>query len=92
MFSEPRINVIASDEGFSVEVLGRTGLLYTEGSKSMFIDSEVLNAGEIAVVKKSISAWKPPHDREIIDDNKHDAILDNIRRAFRFRKTSIDVW
>jgi hypothetical protein len=42
MFEIPRVNVIQSDEGFSVEVLGRTGLLYTEGSKSLHIDSEVL--------------------------------------------------
>ena len=34
MFKIARTNVIESDAGFSVEVLGRTGLLYTEGLKS----------------------------------------------------------
>jgi hypothetical protein len=42
MFTIPRNNVIESDEGFSVEVLGRTGLLYTEGARSLQIDSEIL--------------------------------------------------
>lgn len=42
MFNEPRVNVIACDEGFSVEVLGHIGLTYTEGPRRMFIDSELL--------------------------------------------------
>jgi hypothetical protein len=31
MFSIPRVNVIESDNGFSVQVLGRVGLCYREG-------------------------------------------------------------
>jgi hypothetical protein len=42
MFFEPRVNFIESDQGFAVEVLGRVGLRYTEGSHSLFVDSEVL--------------------------------------------------
>jgi hypothetical protein len=42
MFKETRKNVVESDEGFSIEVLGRTGIKYTEGEKTMFVDSEVL--------------------------------------------------
>ena len=69
MFSVPRVNVIESDEGFSVEVLGRTGLLYSEGVKSMHIDSEVLaSPGGIAIIEKSIRGWNPPHNNELIDD------------------------
>jgi hypothetical protein len=50
--------VIESDEGYSVEVLGRTGLLHSEGEKHMHNDSEVLNAGSIAVYKNSKVAHK----------------------------------
>ena len=42
MFTIPRVNVIQSSEGFSVEVLGHTGLLYVEGEKSIHISSEML--------------------------------------------------
>jgi hypothetical protein len=38
-FSEPAANVIESTEGFSVKVLGRTGMRYTEGTRSVWIDS-----------------------------------------------------
>ena len=31
-----------SSDGFSVEVLGRTGLRYREGDRQMFVDSEAL--------------------------------------------------
>jgi hypothetical protein len=64
MFKIPRVNVIESDEGFSIEVLGRTGLLYTEGLKSMHIDSEILaSPGGIAMLKNSIRAWNPPYEK-----------------------------
>jgi hypothetical protein len=43
-FSEPEPNVIESSTGFSVRVLGRTGMRYTEGERSVWIDSEVLAA------------------------------------------------
>ena len=92
MFTRPRVNVIESDEGYSVEVLGRTGLLYTEGNKSLWIDSEILDQKAIAVVKDSITTWKSPHEGETIDDNKRDQIMENIRHAFEFDNTSIDVW
>ena len=92
MFKKPRVNVIESDEGFSVEVLGRTGLLYTEGSRSLHIDSEVSSATEIAVFKKSIRTWDPPYNEEIIDDNKRDTIIENMRRAFQSQGKGISVW
>jgi hypothetical protein len=91
MFDIPRVNVIRSDEGFSVEVLDRTGLLYTEGSKSVGIDSEVLvGPSGLVIYTDSISAWNPPHDHETIDGSKRDAIVENIRRAFRHRELEIE--
>jgi len=92
MFVIPRVNVIQSDEGFSVEVLGRTGLLYTEGSKSLDIDSEVLaGPSGLGIYRNSIKSWNPPHNNEPIDESKRDAIVENIRRAFRFQGLEIAV-
>lgn len=92
MFSEPRVNVIQSDEGFSVEVLGRTGLLYSEGDRHLRVNSELLVGPPwIAIWADSIKRWDAPEDAPIIDRAKQDGILDNIRRAFRFRGYEIDV-
>ena len=88
-----RSNIIQSDEGFSVEVLGLTGLRYTEGPKTLFIDSELLAAGPflLGMYSGSIKSWDPPYDNEIIDESKRAAIVDNVRRAFRSEGFEIDV-
>jgi hypothetical protein len=82
MFSRTSPNVIDSDEGFSVELLGRTGLVYWEGKRSMRIVSEVLSAS-LMVAAPTIRAWNPPYEKEPIDDERRKQILDNIIRAFR---------
>lgn len=92
MFKTPRPNVIESDEGFSVEVLGRTGLSYTEGTKKLKVDSELLaGPSGLAIYRNSIRSWNPPHDNDLIDENERDRIVDNIRRAFRFDGFEIQV-
>lgn len=89
MFKRTGVNVIESDEGFSVAVLGRVGLLYREGQRSLHIDAEVNSSTEIALFKESIRAWDPPNDGEIIDDKKRDQIVENIRRAFLSQRTGV---
>jgi hypothetical protein len=92
MFRIPRLNVIESDEGFSVEVLGRTGLLYVEGNRSLHIDSEVLaGPSALALFKHSIRNWDSPFDGETIDEDKIKMIVENIRQAFRFRGIEIEI-
>jgi len=92
MFTVPKVNVIASDEGFSVHVLGRTGIEYTEGARSVFVDSEVLAGGHgIAISKGSIKAWQPPHQDEKITEEERQRIVDNICRAIRFRNQPVQV-
>ena len=91
MFRTPRVNVIESDEGFSVEV-ELTRLLYTEGIRKLYIDSEILaSPGNILISKKSIQNWVSPYNNETINKNKRDAIIDNIHRAFRWKGESITV-
>jgi immunity protein 74 of polymorphic toxin system len=92
MFTSPRTNVIASDEGFTVEVLGRTGIQYSEGQRSMFVDSEVLSVGHgIAVFKDSIKAWPSPQGEQPIDEIERQRILDNIRRAIAFQDEPVEI-
>lgn len=73
-----------SDSGFSVEVLGRTGLEYREGNRVMFVDSEVLVTRGIAVFTHTIVRWKPPFDGEQVTYSKKQQIIANIIAAFTF--------
>jgi hypothetical protein len=91
MFRIPRVNEIESDEGFSIKV-EMTRLIYNEGPKKLYINSEILaSPGNIAIYTKSMRAWEPPYDSEVIDANKRESIIENIRRAFRFKGEWIDV-
>lgn len=72
MLRSPRVNLVESDDGFSVEVLGRTGILY---------DSEVLARSGIAVWKSKIQHWREPYQNEAVDDAKRAEIVENFRRA-----------
>jgi hypothetical protein len=81
--SDPNPNLIETRAGYSVEVLGRTGLRYNESHQTIFIDSEVLAVPQtIAVNAASIKRWDPPHDGEPIHDQDRTRIIENIRRAF----------
>ena len=83
-FSSPRPNLITSDSGFSVEVLGRTGLRYTEDDRTMLIDSQVLARHGIALYRSSLRRWEPPNDSLPIDEDQRNRIVENIRQAFIF--------
>jgi len=92
MFFIPRVNVIESDSGFSVEVLGRTGLCYREGNRNLKVDSEVLMGPSGMVVDaSSVRKWSPPHDDQVIDEARRKEIVGNIQAAFRFRGLEIEV-
>jgi hypothetical protein len=92
MFTSPQPNIFESSDGFSVEVLGRTGLCYREGDRKMFVDSEVLmGPSGMAVYRTSIARWDAPHHNESIEKVDRERILENIRDAFRFQGFEIDV-
>lgn len=83
-FSEPEPNLIQSSAGFSVKVLGRTGMRYMEGGRSVWIDSEVLGKpGAIALFKDSIKTWEGDSPEQMSDADR-DRIAENIKRAFEF--------
>jgi hypothetical protein len=82
--SEPEPNLIESSAGFSVRVLGRTGMRYAEGGRSVRIDSEVLGKPRaIALFKDSIKAWEGDTHEQVSDVDR-DRIAENIKRAFEF--------
>ena len=94
VFRSPRPNLIESDDGFSVEILGKAGILYREGDRAMEVSSELLAPGApygLAVWKNSIEKWRPPHSDEQINADKRCVILENIRQAIRFTGDDIEV-
>jgi hypothetical protein len=93
MFFIPRVNVIESDAGFSVEVLGRTELRYVEGDRVLIIDSEMLaGPSGLAVYSDSIEHWSAPSASESIDATTKARIIENIKAAFKFRGLDIQVF
>jgi len=92
MFTSSRANLYESTDGFSVEVLGRTGLLYREANRQMFVDSEVLTGSAgMAVYRDTIQKWEPPDESIPVNESDQERILNNIRDAFRFQGFEIVV-
>jgi hypothetical protein len=90
-FSEPEPNVIESTSGYSVKVLGRTGMRYTEGGRSVWIDSEVLAKPKAIVMSKnSIKFWEGLEPGKVSGEDM-DRIVHNIERAFAARGYELQV-
>lgn len=93
MFRKTSLNLIVSDEGYVVEVLGRTGIMYKEGQRRLFIDSEVLDGPSgMAIYTSSIKGWEPPFANDEINESNKVSIIENIRRAFRTRGFEVHVF
>jgi hypothetical protein len=91
-FFIPRVNVIESDAGYSVEVLGPVGLRYTEGDRILHIDSEMLaGPSGLIVYSGSIKVEAPTSAQEPINSGERTRIIENIRAAFRFRGFEIQI-
>ena len=93
LFHIPRVNVIESDTGFSIEILGRVGLEYREVYKVLFVDSEILmtEAPTIAIWKDRIRIWQPPHNNEQITEEMRIEILKRICSALKWRNVQVEI-
>lgn len=93
MFHVPRVNVIESDAGFSIEILGRTGIEYRELDRVLFIESEILmtDVPTVAIWKDHIRTWKPPHANEQIGEEVRTEILKRISAALKWRNIQVEI-
>jgi hypothetical protein len=81
-FTEPRVNLFVSDEGFSVEFLGRDGIEYKEGEKSMRVDTEMLVPPHgISIYQQSIKRWRSPFESVLLTAEYKSRIVDNISKV-----------
>jgi hypothetical protein len=87
MFKKVKPNLVESDEGFSVEVLPGMagGLIYREGQKSMRFYSEIIaHPRGISITINRHLVWEPPIEKEEIDREKREDIIDNLKHVFDF--------
>jgi hypothetical protein len=76
--------------GCSVTILGRSGLRYQEGSKSLFVDGEMLaGAVDFVIYINSIRAWEGSN--EAISDDERQRIIANIKSVFQQNGLAVDV-
>jgi hypothetical protein len=70
---------------FHVKMTGRTGLLYEENGRRMFVDSEMLSGDkfDLVIYTDSIKAWQSPHEGELVSENDKLRIRENITKELR---------
>jgi hypothetical protein len=74
---------------YGVTVLGRTGLRYRDGAKTVFIDAEMLaGAIDLVVYTNTIKAWEATS--EAIGDAERAQIIANIRRVLEENRVSVE--
>jgi len=77
-----------SDRGFSVAVIGMSGLDYREGDHHLKLDCEPAAPGHRSDMfvygPQRTLRWQPPHEKEAIDETRKAGILDNVIRALKF--------
>jgi hypothetical protein len=94
-FTAPTPRLIESSDGFSVEELTRTRLLYREGGRSAHVYYEYNAPGASALMTiwrgDSIRKWDAPHDADEMTDSDKDRIIGNVCRAYAAKGYGIDV-
>lgn len=91
-FRVPRVNVVESDEGFSIEIVSPTEIRYSENGATWQISSEYLadDAMPLVIYRDTVkpldTGSRPP-----LLPHRGDEMIKNIRRAFRFRGVEIQV-
>ena len=76
---------MTSTKGYKLERVGRNGLKYQFGSKSLTIDVEPGNG--LAVYLSTVQHWDTPNDNEIINEQDMAVIRDNIQEGLKFLGT-----
>jgi hypothetical protein len=83
-FHTPKTNVVESSLGYSVEVLGRLGMIYRQGGRSVAIDSELLTTESIEIFASSIKTWESAEGSKPVSPEERERIVARIRRAMEF--------
>jgi hypothetical protein len=92
-FNIPRTNVIASNEGFWIEIVPPHEIRYSNGTTTWSLQMEFLtdDAVPIGVYQDTLVTEGDGTRSRRPSRMERDRIIEDIRRAFRFRGHEIDV-
>jgi hypothetical protein len=93
VFRSPKPSMIESDEGFSVEQVDFSTVVYREGDKKVSLTIEHLLGPALFVVYLGgwTDRWDPPFDTVIVSEDEWRRIGENIRAAYRSQGHEIKV-
>lgn len=78
---------------YKVALKGRTGVIYSEGKKRIFIESELLGTElGIVIYSGSIKNWEKPYGKEIVSKEDRLKIIQNIKMEFERLGYKVDVF
>jgi immunity protein 74 of polymorphic toxin system len=80
------------DDISSVERLGRDEYKYIEGDRALTVQIEMLSGTPARVIySRTIKNWMPPHDTEVITEDKRKEIVTKICKYFEMNDISYTV-
>jgi hypothetical protein len=66
---------------FTLQLHGRAGMTYSEGGRSVNVDSEILcDEFTYTFDPNSIQKWNPPYDHQPLTDEDRERIAKNIKK------------
>ena len=78
-----------TNENCGVTILGRSGMRYREGTRTLFVDGEMLTGkSDFIIYLGSVQAWD---DNVNVTDQDRARILANIQTVFRLHGLSLTV-
>jgi hypothetical protein len=95
MFSEPRINVIQSDEGYSIEFHGIDGLEYSEGEASVFMYAGSFSkngTSTLSISRHTIKFWSSRKGSRPVTEEERAKILERISAACKWKDMEVEIW
>ena len=91
-FRKLLFNRIESDAGFRVKIRIFSGYIeYREGKRVATIGVDRGTDSLALISSKAPVKWNPPHNSELIPEERRKEILDNVVAALRFRKISVEL-
>ncbi|GAC1479021.1 MAG: hypothetical protein NVS1B4_23220 [Gemmatimonadaceae bacterium] len=91
-FTKPTPSIVASDEGFSVQIVAPSHILYTERGTVWDVATEwLMGAPPIVVYQADITPISGADISEPLSPARRNEMVANIRRALRFDGIEIDV-
>lgn len=87
-----RKNIVISHDGFMVEIVGPRGLRYSEGRRTIEVDSEVWGAERgLTIFAHSVRSWTSAEGATAVAQPDVERIVRNIVAALSFDGYSAEV-